>query len=79
MVPKAICMAEFIPKKCQAVDGHSHPFAQECCYHWPAGSGQLQRGPLLQLSERESDHSAHEEERCTLTTYVHYSGANKSL
>ena len=54
-------MAEFIYKKCQAIDGHSHPFAQECCYHCPAGSRQLQCGPLRQLSERESDHTVHEE------------------
>ena len=72
-------MAEFIYKKCLAIDGHSHLLAQECCYHCPAGSRQLQRGPLMQLPERESDHTAHEEERCTLTTHVHYSGANKSL
>ena len=72
-------MAEFIYKTCQAIDGHSHILAQEYCYHYPAGSRQLQRGPLLQLPERESHQSAHEEERCTLTTHVHYSGANKSL
>ena len=47
--------------------GHSHLFAQECCYHCPARSRPLQRGPLLQLPERESDHTAHEEERCTYT------------
>ena len=63
----------------QAIDGHSHLLSQECCYHCPAGSRQLQRGPSLQLSERESHHTAHEEERCTLTTHVHYSGANKNL
>ena len=61
-------MAEFIYKKCQAIDAHSHPFAEECCYHCPAGSRQLQHDPLLQLAEMESDHTAHEEERSTLTT-----------
>ena len=50
-------------KPCKARQGHSHLLAQECCYHCPAGSRQLQRGLLLQLSERESDHTAHEEER----------------
>ena len=72
-------MAEFIYNMCQAIDGHSHLLAQECCYHCPAGSRPVQRGPLLQLPERESDHTAHEEERCTHTTHVHYSGVNKSL
>ena len=70
VVPKANCMAEFIYTKCQAIDGHSQLLVQECCYHCPAGSRQLHRGPLLQLPERESDHTAHEEERCTLTTHV---------
>ena len=61
-------MAEFIYKKCQAIDGHSHLLAQECCYHCPAGSWQLQHGPLLQLSEKESHHSAHEGEMYTHNT-----------
>ena len=52
----------------QAIDGHSHLLAPECCYHCPAGSLQFQHGPSLQLAEMESHHSAHEEERCTLTT-----------
>ena len=61
-------MAELLYKKCEAIDGHSLLLVQECCYHCPAESWQLQHGPLLQLSERESHHTAHESERCTLTT-----------
>ena len=43
------------------IDSHSHLLAQGCCYHCPARSQLPQRGPLLQLPERESDHPAREE------------------
>ena len=40
-------------------DSNSHLLVQGCCYHCLARSQLLQRGPLLQQPERESDHPAH--------------------
>ena len=58
--------AEFISCALPRNDSHSHLLAQGCCYHCSARSQLLQHGPLLQLPEREFDHSARGKS-CTLT------------
>ena len=59
----------------QAIDGHLHLLAQGCCYHCPARIQLLQRGPLLQLPKRESDHPTNEE-RIAHSQHMHC-GATK--